>query len=304
MSKQEIIANVYYDKSGFGSKKITLDDAKKKDKTTTMQDVEEFFKINIEEKRKQRGQNSFVAPYTNYTFQIDLFFISKKDLENQKFNVGLVLIDVFTKYAIVVPIKSKDPSDYLAGLMEGLNKMNNKPELIYDDDEGNLNSHVVNEYLTKEKIELHRTRGHPAFAERLIRTFKDKLFKRIEADEKKEKQNIRWTDYIFEIMLTYNNKDVHSATKFTPKDARLKKNELEVKLNIGLQTKRSRTYPDLEKGDKVKVMRKKGISEKERTSHWLKAIQEVTRIDDKLGQTYYILDDGNRGYLRHELLKV
>ena len=62
MSKQEIIANVYYDKSGFGSKKTTLEDAKKKDKTITMQDVEEFFKNNIEEKRKQRGQNSFVAP--------------------------------------------------------------------------------------------------------------------------------------------------------------------------------------------------------------------------------------------------
>ena len=256
MSKQEIIANIYYDKSGFGSKKTTLDDAKKKDKTITMQDVEEFFKNNIEEKRKQRGQNSFVAPYANHTFQIDLFFISKKDLENQKFNVGLVLIDVFTKYAVVVPIKSKDPPDYLAGLMEGLNKMNNKPELLYGDDEGSLNSHVVNEYLTKEKIELHRTRGHPAFAERLIRTFNDKLFKRVEADEKKGKQNIQWTDYIFEIMLTYNNKDVHSATKFTPKDARLKKNELEVKLNIGLQAKRSRTYPDLEKGDKVKVNEK------------------------------------------------
>ena len=97
----------------------------------------------------------------------------------------MVLIDVFTKYAVVVPIKSKDPPDYLARLMEGLNKMNNKPELIYGDDEGSLNSHVVNEYLTKEKIELHRTRGHPAFAERLIRTFKDKLFKRIEAEEKK-----------------------------------------------------------------------------------------------------------------------
>ena len=97
MSKQEIIANIYYDKSGFGSKKTTLDDAKKKDKTITMQDVEEFFKNNIEEKRKQRGQNSFVAPNAYHTFQIDLFFISKKDLENQKFRVGLVLIDVFSK---------------------------------------------------------------------------------------------------------------------------------------------------------------------------------------------------------------
>ena len=254
MSKQEIIANVYYDRSGYGSRAQTLKESREKDKSITKDDVEEFFKKSVEEKRKPRGENSFVAPYAYHTFQIDLFFIFKKDLENQKFKAGLVL--------------------------------------------------VVNEYLTQEKIELHRTRGHPAFAERLIRTFKDKLFKRVEADEKKGKQNIQWTDYIFEIMLTYNNKDVHSATKFTPKDARLKKNELEVKLNIGLQAKRSRTYPDLEKGDKVKVMRKKGISEKERTSHWLKAVQEVTRIDDKLGQTYCFLDDGNRGYLRHELLKV
>ena len=183
MSKQEIIANIYYDKSGFGSKKTTLEDAKKKDKTITMQDVEEFFKNNIEEKRKPRGQNSFVAPYAYHTFQIDLFFISKKDLENQKFRVGLVLIDVFSKYAVVVPIKSKEPPDFLAGMMEGLNKMDKKPELLYGDDEGSLNSQVVNEYLTNEKIELHRTRGHPAFAERLIRTFKDTLFKRVEADE-------------------------------------------------------------------------------------------------------------------------
>ena len=126
-----------------------------------MQDVEEFFKKNIEEKRKQRGVNSFVAPNAYHTFQVDLFFISKKDLENQKFRIGLVLIDVFSKYAVVVPIKSKDPPDYLAGLMEGLNKMNNKPELLYGDDEGSLNSHVVNEYLTKRKDRASQNKRAP-----------------------------------------------------------------------------------------------------------------------------------------------
>ena len=43
----------------------------------------------------------------------------------------------------------------------------------------------VIEYLEGEKIEIHRTRGHPAFAERFIRAFKDMLFKRVEADEKR-----------------------------------------------------------------------------------------------------------------------
>ena len=58
-------------------------------------------------------------------------------------------------------------------------------------------------------------------------------------------------------------------------------------------------------GDNVKIMRKKGISEKERTSHWLKTIETVKRIDKKLGQNYYYLvSDNSKGYLRHELLKV
>ena len=131
------------------------------------------------------------------------------------------------------------------------------------------------------------------------------LFKRVEADEKKGKANIQWTDYIFEMLLTYNNKNVHSTTKFTPSQAKLPKNEFQVKLKISLQAKRNRTYPEIEVGDSVKIMRKKGIGEKERTSHWLKTIETVKRIDKKLGQNYYYLEnDDKRGYLRHELLKV
>ena len=302
--KQTIINDVYFDRSGFGSKATTLKDARAKDKTITMADVEEFFKRNVEEKRKPRGQNSFVAPHPYFEFQLDLFFISSNDLENQKFRIGLVLIDIFTKYATVIPIKSKQPPDVLAGLMEGLNKMDKKPRMLYSDEEGSLYSKPIMEYLEDEKIEIHRTRGHPAFAERFIKTYKDKLFKRVEADKKKGKENIQWTDYNFEILLTYNNKDIHSSHNLTPKDARLPKNELKVKLILSIHAKRSRTYPEIDEGDNVKIMRKKGISEKEHTSHWNKTIHKVTKIEKKLGQKYYHLDDENRSYLRHELLKV
>ena len=302
--KQKIINDVYFDRSGFGSKATTLKDARAKDKTITMADVEEFFKKNVEEKRKPRGQNSFVAPHPYFEFQLDLFFISSNDLENQEFRIGLVLIDIFTKYATVIPIKSKQPPDVLAGLMEGLNKMDKKPRMLYSDEEGSLYSKPIIEYLEDEKIEIHRTRGHPAFAERFIKTYKDKLFKRVEADKKKGKENIQWTDYNFEILLTYNNKDIHSSHNLTPRDARLPKNELKVKLILSMNAKRSRTYPEIDEGDNVKIMRKKGISEKEHTSHWNKTIHKVTKTEKKLGQKYYHLDDENRSYLRHELLKV
>ena len=58
-----------------------------------------------------------------------IFFISKNDLENQQeFRIGLVLIHIFSKYATLIPTKSKQPPDVFAGLMEGLQKMGKKPE--------------------------------------------------------------------------------------------------------------------------------------------------------------------------------
>ena len=46
--KQKIINDIYFDRSGYGSKKATLDDARKKDKTITMDDVNDFFRKNVE----------------------------------------------------------------------------------------------------------------------------------------------------------------------------------------------------------------------------------------------------------------
>ena len=304
MDKQKIISDIYYDKSGYGSKAITLKDSRQKDKTITMSDVNEFFKNNIEEKRKPRGQNSFVAPHAFWEFQLDLFFISKNDLENQKFRIGLILIDIFSKFATVIPIASKQPPDVLAGIMEGIKKMGGKAKMIYSDEEGSLFSSTITDYLDEEKIELHTTRGHPAFGERFIRTYKDMLFKRVDADEKKGKNNIQWIDYNLEILLTYNNKLVSSVTKMTPIEARKKKNEFEVKLNISMNARKTRVYPDLDVSSQVKIMRKKGISEKAHTSHWLKEIFTIERIETKLGQKYYYVNGRPKPLLRHEMLKL
>ena len=303
--KQKIIHDIYFDRSGFGSKAITLKDAKQKDKTITADDVNKFFRENVEIKRKPRGTNSFVAPYNNHTYQIDLFFISKDDIEApQKYRGGLVCIDVLSKYAVVVPIKGKETTDVVSATMEALKGMGAKPKLIYTDDERAIASSEFKQYVEDEGIELYRTRGHPAFAERFIRTFKDKLFKRVEADEKKGKEDIDWTSYILEIMLTYNNKDVHRTTEQTPNEARKKKNEYKSVMNVSLKAMRERTHPELNVGDKVKILRKKAITEKERTSHFLKGEYTVEEITTKLKEKYYTLTDYPRPLMRHDLVKV
>ena len=95
--KDKIISDVYHDRAGFGSQRTTYLDAKKTNPSITMQDVKDWFSENIERKTQLSGYNSFVAPETNYEYQLDLFFISPKDLKNQQFKGGLVLLDVFSR---------------------------------------------------------------------------------------------------------------------------------------------------------------------------------------------------------------
>ena len=92
-----------------------------------MEDVKQFCaKHTAEENRK--GQNRFLRHIIFYEFQLD-FFIPKNDLENQhEFRIGLVLTHIFSKYATLIPTKSKQPPDVLAGSMEGLQKMGKKTE--------------------------------------------------------------------------------------------------------------------------------------------------------------------------------
>ena len=96
----------------------------------------------------------------------------------------------------------------------------------------------------------------------------------------------------------------HSATGFTPKDARKLSNELKVKLHLNMNAKRNRVYPELSVGDEVKIFRKRKPNEKERVGNFSQNVYTIERIDKKLGQSYYFVEGVDRAYLRFELLKV
>ena len=157
--------------------------------------------------KRSREDIIVLLPLTIVTLiKLIYFLLVKKIFEKkQDFKGGLVAIDVLSKYAVVIPIKSKKPIPIITATMEALQKMGKKPKIIYTDDEKAIASSEFKEYVEGEGIELYRTRGHPAFAERMIRTFKDKLFKRVEADEKKGKENIQWTNYLTVWFMEHSN---------------------------------------------------------------------------------------------------
>ena len=213
-----------------------------------------------------------------------------------------MLIDIFTKQAVVLPLKSKDTIDIFTGLLEGMTALGGRPEIIYSDHEGALGSDDMADWFKNQKnLTHHITRNHAHFAERFIRTFKDALYKRIDQGLI---VNAQWTAFIYEIMLAYNNKWKHSATGMTPDEAAKPKNEIEVKMNLLLKKRHDRIYPTLESGDKVNNFRKKKKGEKERSSVWSEEHYVVENISKEHGQNHYKLTGLKTTYLRNEMLKI
>ena len=104
MNKDEIIEKVYYDGAGFSSVKETLKDAQLFHKAITCEDVKNWKESNVERKRKLSGMNSFIAHEAFEEFQIDLMFFA--DLK-EKYNGGLLLVDICSQYTTVIPLHGK-----------------------------------------------------------------------------------------------------------------------------------------------------------------------------------------------------
>jgi hypothetical protein len=160
----------------------------------------------------------------------------------------------------------------------------------------------LKEFYTERNIRHYVTRKHAAFAERFIRTYKAMLYKRIGSVRANNVADPQWTLYNYQVLLTYNNKLVHSSTKMTPQEAGRPASEIDVKANLELRAKHHRKYPPLNVGDTVKSLRKKQVNEKERSSFFSDGNFSVEAIAEALGQKYYKV--GKREYLRAELLKI
>ena len=79
---------------------------------------------------------------------------------------------------------------------------------------------------------------------------------------------------------------------------------MNVKLNMSMNAKRNRIYPEVSEGDRVKIFRKKGVGEKERISTRSQNIYTIQRTEKKLSQSYYYVEGMDRPYLRFEILKA
>ena len=201
-----------------------------------------------------------------------------------KFNRGvkylLAVIDVFSKYGWLIPLKDKMGKS-VASALKAIFK-ERKPEKMWVDKGKEFYNKDV-----KDLIELYSTENEEksSVVERWIRTMKEKMWKYFTANSTNHYINV-----LSDLVKEYNNTR-HSSINMTPVKASKKENELDVWRNL---------YPELLEiydinpkfsvGDKVRISKKKKTFEKGYTTRWTEEIFTIVEVKRTQPPTYKIAD--------------
>ena len=120
-----------------------------------------------------------IVYYIDEQWQIDLVDMSKLSKANKGFKYLMVVIDVFSKYAWLEPLKTKTGIEITKALKKIFDK-NKRSPLVIQTDKGTefLNSHVRT-LLKSRKIKLFTTFSErkASVVERLNRTLKSRMWR-------------------------------------------------------------------------------------------------------------------------------
>ena len=109
----------------------------------------------------------------------------------RKFNKGfrflLCVIDIFSKYAWVIPLKGKKGVSVVNAFQKILDKSKRKPNKIWVDKGSEFYNSSFKKWLKDNDIEMHSiyNEGKSIVAEKFIRTLKNKIYKYITSISKK-----------------------------------------------------------------------------------------------------------------------
>ena len=137
-----------------------------------------------------------------------------------KYNKGirylLCAIDLFSKYAFVVPLEGKKGTTIANAFQSILENSKRKPNKIWVDQGSEFYNTHFKKWLKDNNIETYSTQnqGKYVVAERFIRTLRNKIYKHMTAISKN-----MYFDVLNDIVNEYNN-TYHKAIKIKPIDVK------------------------------------------------------------------------------------
>ena len=199
--------------------------------------------------------------------------------DNNGIKFLLTVIDVFSKYGWMIPLKNKT-GNAVSIALKHIFKERLPKKLWVDKGKEFYNKDV------KSLVELYSTENEEksSVVERWNRTMKEKMFKYFTANSTR-----KYIDILDKLVEQYNNTR-HSSIKMTPVEASKKTNENIVWRNLYPDVEWQPIIPKFYIGDKVRITKKKKTFEKGYTPRWTEEVFTVSQIQHTNPLTYKITD--------------
>ena len=192
---------------------------------------------------KKFDKRKVYSQFKDNIWGVDLADMQSLSRKNKGIKYLLCAIDLYSKYAFVIPLKDKKGISIVKAFNKIINQSSRKPNKIWVDQGGEFYNNVFEKWLSDNDINMYSTynEGKSVVAERFIRTLKNKLYKHMTATGK----NVYY-DVLDDVVNKYNNTK-YSTIKIKPIDVKNNKivyidehNEKDSKFKVGDRVRISR----------------------------------------------------------------
>lgn len=241
--------------------------------------------------RTPRPRNPTYAYKKRYQFQIDLIELGQLAETNDNYRYLLTVIDIFTRFAFVQPLKNKTASVFLEGFKEIMKRAKQFPRKILADRGSEIKNKLFKDYCRRNNVHLLHSDNfvHAPFVERFNRTLKVLMYKYMTANE-----TDRFIDVLQPLVNTYNLR-THRMIGMSPTEA---ENEANAHLIRRRQeeryAERVRQPPRFKKGQTVRVSKQKGQFDRGYDQQFLEEIYRIKRVFTRLPIPTYELETLDR----------
>ena len=306
LNMDDYLASVYYDpkrSGGFGGVHRLYKDVKKEGKFyisrtrikewLMKQDAYTLHKPI----RHHFKRNRVIVGGIDQQWQMDLANMQSMQKCNDGFHYLLVCIDVFSKYAWVVPLKNKKGGS-LVEAFKIILASGRKPEKIITDQGTEFFNKRFKALLKDKDIELYNTYNETkaSVVERLIHMLKTRMWRYFTA-----KKTMRYIDMLPHLVYSYNH-TIHRSIKMKTADVTVdnekqvwhmlyddhdKVKHVKYKFNIGDQVRISKIKRTCEKGYLAQLLKRDFYCEQKNSTRSTSVQTEELRQRRKLKGTFY-----------------
>lgn len=250
--------------------------------------MEQYAKELMRKVTKVQHHSKVYSPDVDAIWALDLAEMGEWSDSNGGYKYILCVVDVFSRYAWCVPLKSKTAKEVWDAFSVVLAEA--KPEKVWVDQGGEFYNAVWTKELKKLGIVRYSTYGasKASMVERFIRTLKHAIW-----FEFLKKQVREWRSKLSDIVDKYNNTK-HHGIDMTPTEARTEKGRASITLQMG-ESVGGHDKPQYAVGEWMRISRWKGLFEKGFHPNWSYEIYKIRAIKEGSPVRYYLQDyDGER----------